>query len=82
MNKNYLLWIIAGLVVAAAVVYAVMMNAPAEPVENTQDPEQVFCTMEAKLCPDGSYVGRSGPNCEFDPCPGTYPTPAPLPSGN
>ncbi len=28
------------------------------------------CTMEAKLCPDGSYVERSGPNCEFAPCPG------------
>lgn len=27
------------------------------------------CTMEAKLCPDGSYVGRSGPNCEFAACP-------------
>ncbi len=27
------------------------------------------CTMEAKQCPDGSYVGRSGPNCEFAPCP-------------
>lgn len=30
---------------------------------------QVACTMEAKLCPDGSYVGRSGPLCEFSPCP-------------
>lgn len=29
----------------------------------------VACTMEAKLCPDGSYVGRSGPKCEFTPCP-------------
>lgn len=29
----------------------------------------VACTMEAKLCPDGSYVGRSGPNCEFAKCP-------------
>ncbi len=28
------------------------------------------CTLEAKLCPDGSSVGRAGPNCEFDPCPG------------
>lgn len=27
------------------------------------------CTMEAKLCPDGSAVGRVGPNCEFAPCP-------------
>ena len=28
------------------------------------------CTEEAKLCPDGSAVGRNGSNnCEFDPCP-------------
>jgi plastocyanin len=25
--------------------------------------------MEAKLCPDGSFVGRSGPKCEFTACP-------------
>ena len=30
----------------------------------------VACTQEAMECPDGSYVGRSGPNCEFSPCPG------------
>ena len=30
----------------------------------------VACTMEAKLCPDGSAVGRTGPNCEFAACPG------------
>lgn len=34
------------------------------------------CTQEAKICPDGSSVGRSGPNCEFSPCPtGTKSTP-------
>ncbi|TSC71796.1 MAG: Uncharacterized protein G01um101470_496 [Parcubacteria group bacterium Gr01-1014_70] len=27
------------------------------------------CTQEAKQCPDGSYVGRTGPNCEFALCP-------------
>ena len=27
------------------------------------------CTQEAKVCPDGSAVGRTGPNCEFAPCP-------------
>lgn len=31
--------------------------------------EQVVCTMEAKLCLDGSAVGRVGPKCEFAPCP-------------
>jgi hypothetical protein len=25
----------------------------------------VACTMDAMMCPDGSYVGRSGPKCEF-----------------
>jgi hypothetical protein len=35
--------------------------------------DQTVCTLEAKLCPDGSYVGRSGPKCEFVPCPGTGP---------
>jgi len=25
----------------------------------------IACTMDAKQCPDGSYVGRTGPNCEF-----------------
>ena len=28
------------------------------------------CTQEAKICPDGSAVGRIGPDCEFAPCPG------------
>lgn len=32
------------------------------------------CTQEAKLCPDGSAVGRTGPNCEFAPCPSKEPT--------
>lgn len=42
-----------------------------DPVEykNPSEMEPVACTMEAKLCPDGSYVGRSGPNCEFAECP-------------
>ena len=32
--------------------------------------EPVACTMDAKECPDGSYVGRVGPNCDFATCPG------------
>ena len=37
----------------------------------TQSPKS--CTLEAKVCPDGSSVGRVGPNCEFAPCPTTDP---------
>ena len=31
---------------------------------------KTVCTQEAKICPDGSAVGRTGPNCEFTACPG------------
>lgn len=32
--------------------------------------DQTMCPMDAKVCPDGkTYVGRTGPNCEFAPCP-------------
>ena len=33
------------------------------------NPPPIACTQEAKICPDGSVVGRVGPNCEFAPCP-------------
>lgn len=33
--------------------------------------DEIACTADAKICPDGSSVGRSGPTCEFSPCPGT-----------
>ena len=35
----------------------------------------VACTMDAMMCPDGSYVGRTGPNCEFV-CPALPEVPA------
>jgi hypothetical protein len=36
---------------------------------NGDNNANVACTLDAKLCPDGSYVGREGPNCEFRACP-------------
>jgi hypothetical protein len=52
-----------------------MLVAPIESIKTWQaefapaQPKPVACTMEAKMCPDGSYVGRTGPNCEFEACP-------------
>lgn len=37
-----------------------------QPINNSSSSA---CTLEAKICPDGSSVGRTGPNCEFAPCP-------------
>lgn len=54
---------------------------PAYPVPQQQpgQPGRIACTMEAKMCPDGSYVSRTGPNCEFTPCPGGTGGAAPVP---
>lgn len=35
----------------------------------TKNRQGIGCTSEAKLCSDGSSVGRTGPNCEFAKCP-------------
>jgi len=34
-----------------------------------KEEKRVACTMDAKVCPDGSYVSRVPPNCEFKACP-------------
>lgn len=39
--------------------------------EEEVEEELSACTLDAMMCPDGSYVGRSGPNCEFEECPET-----------
>ena len=41
---------------------------------------QQACTEEAKLCDDGSSVGRTGPNCEFAECPIVIETPTVIPT--
>src|SRR3972149_7472204 len=45
-------------------------NPPLTPIPTPtpQQNDEVFCTQDAKLCPDGSYVGRVGPSCELAPC--------------
>lgn len=30
--------------------------------------ETVFCALDAKMCPDGSFVSRIPPACDFAPC--------------
>ncbi len=61
-TKNIVFWAIIALLIIIGAFYFFWKKAP-------QQPEQVFCTQDAKLCPDGSYVGRTGPKCEFAACP-------------
>ena len=54
-------------VVALGLAAYVILFAP-QISHNAVTPPFVACTQEAKICPDGSYVGRVGPNCEFAQC--------------
>lgn len=56
---------LAGLVVLAGVC---MVLRPATTMQPAQT-GQVACTLEAKICPDGTAVGRTGPDCAFAACP-------------
>ncbi len=65
MNHSLFLGMVGGL----ALVGAGCAGAP--PVQ-----EPVACTMDAMQCPDGSYVGRVAPSCQFAPCPPAPVSPA------
>ena len=47
-----------------------LIEVPAEPETPLTPEDAVMCTMDAKICPDGSGVGRVPPSCAFAPCPG------------
>ncbi|MDP1624852.1 MAG: hypothetical protein Q8L64_03695 [bacterium] len=63
------LWIIGILVIIIAVSAYFMRDTDNVDNENANSSDQVVCTMDAKMCPDGSYVGRVAPNCQFAACP-------------
>jgi hypothetical protein len=57
MNNYY--WIISAVIIIFVIA-----------IVSQQNSQPIACTQEAKLCPDGSAVGRVAPNCDFAPCPG------------
>jgi hypothetical protein len=66
MKKNLLLIFIATLAIFALIFFVVKNQF-------LKKDSPIACTEEAKICPDGSAVGRSGPLCEFAKCPETPP---------
>lgn len=72
MRKYPPIAILVTAVVVVAVAAALFTLTPTRP-------KGTVCTMEARQCPDGSFVGRSGPNCEFAPCKDGRPAPIPRP---
>jgi hypothetical protein len=54
-----------GIAIVLTVGYSLSKNKT-----STQDfPVKNICTQDVRECEDGSFVKRSGPNCEFDLCP-------------
>ena len=54
---------------AALVLFVVIAGFGTILLEKRSGNNSIFCPQDAKVCPDGSYVGREGPNCEFTACP-------------
>lgn len=53
----------------AAIIGIVFVGAASFMIFQKEHMTRIACTQEAKLCSDGSAVGRTGPSCEFAPCP-------------
>lgn len=66
--------VIALFVVVALIAFAGLLWRAVTKSASPPDPLQVACTMEAKLCPDGSAIGRVPPSCEFAACPTPVPS--------
>jgi hypothetical protein len=64
-NKLKIIIVFLILVSIAGIAFTLNYSPESQPIESGE----YICTTEAKLCPDGSYVGRSGPKCEFARCP-------------
>lgn len=54
------------IIVVQVIVFAEYFGIPDHNGNSSQN--RIACTDEAKVCPDGSAVGRVGPNCEFTEC--------------
>jgi hypothetical protein len=68
------IWIVA-IAVVVIVVVVIVVSVVIYKFNPTKDSKYYACSMEAKICPDGTAVGRTGPNCQFTPCPTATTTP-------
>lgn len=55
--------VLLGVLGIAGFLYRYTLETPTTPLAQTA------CTLEARICPDGSSVGRVGATCEFAACP-------------
>lgn len=79
MHRGYTTPLVIAIMAFAVVAFLFLIDTVVNPDGTRQSTNQLVnqitnptaCTQEAKICPDGSAVGRSGPNCEFAECSST-----------
>jgi hypothetical protein len=67
MKLDQIIFVVLGVPVIIIVIYSVAYNISG--LESKQKPSRIICTQEVKRCPDGSYVSKQSPLCEFKECP-------------
>lgn len=65
IKAMYILIAVAFIAAFASLFLANRAAAPVDMSTSTSEQVEVMCTADAMQCPDGSYVGRTGPDCEF-----------------
>ncbi len=65
--KKIIILIIILLALWGGYEYFTKDSSPVSEIPSRTD--EIMCTMDARMCPDGSYVGRQGPDCQFQLCP-------------
>ncbi len=80
MHRGYTTPLVIAIMAFAVVAFLFLIDTAINPdgtkkTKNTnilavnKNTNAVICTDDAKICPDGSAVGRSGPDCKFKVCP-------------
>ena len=59
MKKKDSICFVVGIIVFLGIAFFLQEN----------EDNNIACTLEAKICPDGTAVSRTGPDCEFEACP-------------
>jgi hypothetical protein len=65
MIKIMYVFLAIGLLLAAVSVFLIQSTVTPDSSTVIETPVEIMCTADALQCPDGTYVGRTGPNCSF-----------------
>jgi hypothetical protein len=62
--------IIKDIIISHAVLLTLFGGIAFAFAQNQAEMDMIMCPADARECPDGTYVSRTGPNCEFAACSG------------